>query len=410
MLTSNRVPLVMCWMTLSALGQEVGPDPAYLTRVIASKFATVTEYTFDGDLELARKSGEEGHREDVLRSKVKLAVAPEGKYLLWAGDQDNLQYILVSNGADTWAYMPGTNQYVKRRAGAAGVRLDPEEVFQKGVADEDRELISPSLLVVPLLAHLAQSAALVEMNKSADVNYKGEYRQLPILSVLSNKDDTEHQTMTEVTVEPESSDIIRLEWTKSIRIDEEQRFALLSVSFEKLQIGEPLPPSFFTFEAGGILPVKELPIPGLDGSSILNRAAPDFELESANGPRVHLADFRARTVVLAFYASWCVPCREQFEALARIQEEYKDKALSVFAIGTEGKAVAARFAGQRDLSPTFLDDPTCRIHRLYRVRFLPTIVVIDPKGQVVRFDWGEQNAEALKEFLKGAGLPDPPPR
>jgi hypothetical protein len=195
MLTSNRVPLVICWMTLSALGQEAGPDPAYLTRVIASKFATVTEYTFDGDLELARKGGEEEHREDVLRSKVKLAIAPEGKYLLWAGDKDNLQYILVSNGEDTWAYMPGTNQYVKKRAGAAGVRLDPEEVFQKGVADEDRELISPSLLVVPLLAHLAQSAALVEMNKSADVNYKGEDRRLPILSVLSNKDDTEHQTM-----------------------------------------------------------------------------------------------------------------------------------------------------------------------------------------------------------------------
>src|SRR5262249_33375730 len=108
-----------------ATAQEPGSAAVTLANAITKKFAAARQYAFDGVIELARRRRDEGW-EVVLSSKVKLAVAPEGKYLLWAGDKDNLQYLVVSDGQNTWTYQPASNRYMQRAAGAAGgtVALD----------------------------------------------------------------------------------------------------------------------------------------------------------------------------------------------------------------------------------------------------------------------------------------------
>src|SRR5262249_26303900 len=136
------------------------------------KFAAARQYAFDGVIELARRRRDEGW-EVVLSSKVKLAVAPEGKYLLWAGDKDNLQYLVVSDGQNTWTYQPASNRYMQRAAGAAGGTVALDQIFTKGVQDEDRALLTVVQLGVPILSQLPQNPAFVEMQRVAEVNYKG---------------------------------------------------------------------------------------------------------------------------------------------------------------------------------------------------------------------------------------------
>ncbi len=69
-------------------------------------------------------------------------------------------------------------------------------------------------------------------------------------------------------------------------------------------------------------------------SAMLDKPAPDFALEGLNGPGVSRADFRGETVVINFFASWCVPCRVEHPVLMRLAQDgrvrlagiaYKDK-------------------------------------------------------------------------------------
>ena len=63
------------------------------------------------------------------------------------------------------------------------------------------------------------------------------------------------------------------------------------------------------------------------GAQVLGGAAPDFTLERFDGGSVHLVALRGQPVMVNFWASWCVPCREEAPTLQRTWETYKDRGI-----------------------------------------------------------------------------------
>ncbi|MCK7556354.1 TlpA family protein disulfide reductase [Chitinophaga sedimenti] len=55
---------------------------------------------------------------------------------------------------------------------------------------------------------------------------------------------------------------------------------------------------------------------------LINQAAPNFSVTDVSGNKVSLADFKGKTIVLDFWATWCGPCVESFPAMQMAANRY----------------------------------------------------------------------------------------
>ena len=120
---------------------------------------------------------------------------------------------------------------------------------------------------------------------------------------------------------------------------------------------------------------------------MLGAAAPDFTLPVIHGgepaSRLHLADLRGKAVVLDFWASWCLPCRQQAPIVDQVARRWDGKGVVVVGVNTgDEQADAMQFAADEKLSyMSVFDDGS--VAQAYRVRAMPTLIVLDRQGKVL---------------------------
>jgi peroxiredoxin len=113
-------------------------------------------------------------------------------------------------------------------------------------------------------------------------------------------------------------------------------------------------------------------------------SAPVFTVPSAEGRSLSLTDSRGSVVLLNFWATWCPPCREEMPSMERLYQRYRDRGFTVLAVSIDRNVAAvAPFVKEFQLTFPIGLDPESAVTRLYRVRALPTTVLIDRSGQVV---------------------------
>ena len=59
-------------------------------------------------------------------------------------------------------------------------------------------------------------------------------------------------------------------------------------------------------------------------TALINQPAPKFSLKGMDGKTVSLSDYKGKILVLDFWATWCVPCRNSFPAMKKVVEKYKN--------------------------------------------------------------------------------------
>jgi len=118
--------------------------------------------------------------------------------------------------------------------------------------------------------------------------------------------------------------------------------------------------------------------------AMVGRAAPDFSLQdSVTGRDVRLSDYRGKTVVLNFWATWCGPCRFEMPALEQAYREHGGADVVVIAVNLrETNDEVAAFRRSLDLTFPMLMDRQGAVYAQYDGRVLPQTFFIDRNGVV----------------------------
>jgi cytochrome c biogenesis protein CcmG, thiol:disulfide interchange protein DsbE len=111
-----------------------------------------------------------------------------------------------------------------------------------------------------------------------------------------------------------------------------------------------------------------------------------------------LADYRGRWVLVNFWASWCLPCREEAPALERFQQQHGGPEFTVLGIDSRDlTSDGLAFAREYGLSYPQLRDGDGDAAGDYGTTGVPENFLVDPKG-TVRLLWrGPVSEEQLRE-------------
>lgn len=112
-------------------------------------------------------------------------------------------------------------------------------------------------------------------------------------------------------------------------------------------------------------------------------AAPAFDLKDPKDQPQRLADYRGKTVILNFWATWCPPCREEMPSMQRAHESLSGDGIAVVAINVGEDADTIRsFLADNPVDFPLPMDLDSRVVQSYPVMGLPTTFVIDPDGHL----------------------------
>ncbi len=116
------------------------------------------------------------------------------------------------------------------------------------------------------------------------------------------------------------------------------------------------------------------------------------------GGQGSLADHRGQWVLVNFWASWCIPCREEAPALERFQKQHGGQGFTVLGIDTRDLSGDGRqFAGKYELSYPQLRDGNGDMAHEYGTTGVPENFLVNPRGKVAWSTPGPVSEDTLRE-------------
>jgi thiol-disulfide isomerase/thioredoxin len=115
-----------------------------------------------------------------------------------------------------------------------------------------------------------------------------------------------------------------------------------------------------------------------------SKPAPHAVFSRLDGGDFRVVDQRGRILFLDFFASWCGPCRIELPIVEAWAKSNPNIAVVPVDVG-EPLAVASNFARSNRLSNVVLD-PRADARGIFAVQGFPTVVVVDPAGDI-RATW-----------------------
>ncbi len=138
-------------------------------------------------------------------------------------------------------------------------------------------------------------------------------------------------------------------------------------------------------------------------SQLVGKPAPGFVLESFDGEKVSLSDFKGKTLLINFWASWCHPCKEEAPTLERVYTSLSGKKIEFIGINImDDKRSAEKYIESFGEKFVNIYDPENRVHLDYGVGGVPETFFLNPDGIVTAKHRGPLTEKMIMHYIENA--------
>lgn len=131
--------------------------------------------------------------------------------------------------------------------------------------------------------------------------------------------------------------------------------------------------------------------------------APAFELPKLEGGTLSSDDLRDSPVVVNFWASWCVPCREEAPLLERTWRRYRDQGVVILGVNIQdAKSDAKGFVREFDITYPVVRDVNQELVRRFGVTGIPETFFIDHTWRFTGSAAGSREGQSQGTVVLGA--------
>ncbi len=146
------------------------------------------------------------------------------------------------------------------------------------------------------------------------------------------------------------------------------------------------------------------------------KRAPNFELKDLTGTTHKIAELKGSITVINFWATWCVPCREELPLLSRLSQEYGGKKIRFIAVSADAakdRSKVEQFLSRNSLAmDIWVGADLDMLESAGLGNVLPATLILDERGEIVTRVMGEARDEDVRktlEWLLGDRVGTPPP-
>jgi cytochrome c biogenesis protein CcmG, thiol:disulfide interchange protein DsbE len=128
--------------------------------------------------------------------------------------------------------------------------------------------------------------------------------------------------------------------------------------------------------------------------------APDFNLPLIDGGQLRLSSYRGKVILLDFWATWCVPCREETPHFVDLQQKYGGKGLQIIGVSMDDSADPVRTFYQQFHMNYPVVMGTADVGGAYGgVLGLPIAFLIDREGRIYAKHLGATDAAVFDKDI-----------
>jgi len=128
----------------------------------------------------------------------------------------------------------------------------------------------------------------------------------------------------------------------------------------------------------------------------------NFSFKDITGKKVSLSDFKGKVILLDFWATWCVPCKQEIPGFIELQKKYGGRGLQIVGISVDDPLnLAKEYATQMKMNyPILLAEGKEDILKAYDpIPSIPVSIIIDRGGRIVSRHLGIASMDVFEQEI-----------